>query len=88
MTAEKTWTVYMLRCADGTFYTGITNDLDRRIVRHETGTGAKYTRGRGPFALVFSETRPDKGSALRREMEIKALDRAGKETLAAGPSAA
>ena len=49
------WTVYILRCADGTLYTGITNDLSRRIAEHESGQGAKYTKGRGPFQLVFEE---------------------------------
>lgn len=69
------WVVYILRCADDTLYTGITNDLERRIVAHGEGKGAKYTRGRGPYNLVFSEACPDKGSALKRELEIKALSR-------------
>lgn len=73
------WTVYILQCADGTLYTGITNDLDARISAHEAGTGAKYTRGRGPFKLVFREVARDRASASRREIEIKALSRMAKE---------
>ena len=69
------WIIYILRCADGTLYTGITNDLDRRMSEHETGQGARYTKGRGPFQLVYQETRQGRGDASRREMEIKALRR-------------
>ena len=52
------WTVYILSCADGTLYTGITNDLPRRLAQHEAGRGAKYTRGRGPFSLLYAEPQP------------------------------
>jgi len=79
------WTVYILQCADGTLYTGITNDLDARISAHEAGTGAKYTRGRGPFKLVFREVALDRASASRREIEIKALSRMAKEQLIKKP---
>ena len=79
------WTVYILQCADGTLYTGITNDLDARISAHEAGTGAKYTRGRGPFKLVFREVARDRPSASRREIEIKALSRRAKEQLIKKP---
>jgi len=79
------WTVYILQCADGTLYTGITNDLDARISAHEAGTGAKYTRGRGPFKLVFREVAHDRASASRREIEIKALSRRAKEQLIKKP---
>lgn len=79
------WTVYILQCADGTLYTGITNDLDARISAHEAGTGAKYTRGRGPFKLVFREVARDRASASRREIEIKALSRMAKEQLIKKP---
>ena len=79
------WTVYILQCADGTLYTGITNDLDARISAHEAGTGAKYTRGRGPFKLVFREVALDRASASRREIEIKALSRRAKEQLIKKP---
>ena len=70
---EKIWTVYILECGDGTLYTGITDDLERRLRAHETGKGAKYTRGRGPLKLRYRESVPDKGAALRRELEIKRL---------------
>ena len=72
---DKQWTVYILRCGDDTLYTGITNDLPARLEAHRSGKGAKYTRGRGPLELVFEEECPDKGTALRRELEIKALPR-------------
>ena len=72
------WTVYILRCADGTLYTGITNDLERRMAEHEAGQGAKYTRGRGPLQLVYRETCQDRGLASKRETEIKSLDRKAK----------
>ncbi len=69
------WIVYILQCADGTLYTGITNDLDRRMAEHEAGQGAKYTRGRGPFQLVYNEVCEDRGQASKREFEIKSLNR-------------
>ena len=75
------WSVYILECADGTFYTGISNDVDKRIAAHEAGTGAKYTRGRGPFTLRYCEDCADRAAASRREMEIKSLSRDAKETL-------
>lgn len=67
--------VYILRCGDGTLYTGITNDLDHRLKAHNSGRGAKYTRSRLPVELVYSEPSPDRSSALRREAEIKAMTR-------------
>ncbi len=72
---EKEWTVYILECRDGTLYTGITDDLERRLKAHASGKGAKYTRGRGPLILRYRERHPDKGSALRREAELKRLSR-------------
>ena len=75
------WYVYILRCGDGTLYTGITDDIPRRLAAHRSGKGAKYTRGRGPLELVYQEQVPDKSAALRREMEIKRLRRAEKERL-------
>ena len=75
------WTVYILRCGDGTYYTGITNDLPRRIRIHRLGRGAKYTRGRGPLTLVYTEEQPDRAAASRREAAIKALTRGEKEGL-------
>lgn len=75
------WYVYILRCGDGTLYTGITDDIPRRLAAHRAGKGAKYTRGRGPLELVYTEQLPDKSAALRREIEIKRLRRAEKERL-------
>ena len=72
------WIVYILRCADGTLYPGITNDLERRMVEHETGQGAKHTKGRGPFEIVYRENCQDRGIASKRESEIKSLDRKAK----------
>lgn len=73
--------VYMLRCKDGSLYTGWTNDLEHRLVMHSSGRGAKYTRGRGPLELVYSEELPDKEAALRRECAIKKLRREQKLAL-------
>ena len=70
---EKVWTVYMLECGDGTLYTGITDDLPRRLKAHSEGRGAKYTRGRGPLKLRYLETVPDKSTALKREYALKRL---------------
>ena len=72
------WYVYILRCGDGTLYTGI---IPRRLAAHQAGRGAKYTRGRGPLKLVYQEEVSDKPAALRREIEIKRLKRAEKERL-------
>jgi predicted GIY-YIG superfamily endonuclease len=77
------WLVYILRCGDGTLYTGITNDLEARLLAHEQGKGAKYTRGRGPFVVVYRQKRRDRGSALRREAAIKGLSKNDKQTLIA-----
>ena len=73
--------VYMLRCKDGSLYTGWTNDLEHRLAMHNSGRGAKYTRGRGPLELVYSEELPDKKAALRRECAIKKLRREQKLAL-------
>ena len=73
--------VYMLRCNDGSLYTGWTNDLEHRLAMHSSGRGAKYTRGRGPLELVYSEELPDKEAALRRECAIKKLRREQKLAL-------
>lgn len=78
------WVVYILKCADDTLYTGITNDLPARIAAHESGKGAKYTRGRGPFALVYSEGCEDRSLACKREMAIKLLSREEKLRLCGG----
>lgn len=66
---------YILRCADGTLYTGWTNDLEKRLAAHNAGTGAKYTRPRRPVTLVYHEVFETKEAAMRREWEIKHLSR-------------
>ena len=73
--------VYILRCSDNTLYTGWTNDLEKRIKAHSNGTGAKYTRGRGPLELVYFEEFDDKKDAMKREYEIKKYSRSKKEWL-------
>jgi putative endonuclease len=73
--------VYVLECADGTYYTGYTTDVSRRIAEHDAGDGAKYTRGRTPVELVYSESFDSQSAAMSREHEIKQLSRAGKERL-------
>lgn len=75
------WICYLLRCADDTLYCGISNDLDKRLAAHNAGEGAKYTRGRLPVSVVYSETCSDKSSALKRELQIKRLPRRAKEAL-------
>ena len=79
-----TWWVYILRCADGTLYTGATNDLDCRLAAHNAGRGAKYTRARRPVALVYREEAADKSAALQREAALKKLARAAKLRRIAG----
>lgn len=73
--------VYILRCADGTLYTGWTTDLERRLAEHNAGRGAAYTRGRRPVALVYQEPQPDRASAMRREAEIKRRGKRYREQL-------
>jgi len=71
----KTWSVYILRCGDGTLYTGITNDLDKRIESHLNGHGSKYTRSRLPVELVYHEQAGNRSEATQRELEIKKFSR-------------
>ncbi len=78
---KRNWICYLLECADGTLYCGITNDLDRRLAVHNAGDGAKYTRSRLPVRLAYAETCVDRSAALKRELEIKALPRAAKLAL-------
>jgi putative endonuclease len=78
---DKTWTVYILRCGDDTLYTGITDDLEHRLNMHREGKGAKYTRGRGPLTLVYTECVETKSAALKREHAIKQLSRLEKLAL-------
>jgi len=77
------WFVYILRCADRTFYTGVATDVAARVDRHNGGKGAKYTRGRRPVQLVYSERIGSRAAAQRREFAIKALSRADKQRLIA-----
>lgn len=78
---QRTWKLYILRCGDGSLYTGIALDVQARLTRHREGTGAKYTRGRGPLELVYQEECGDHSSALKREYEVKSLPRQEKMKL-------
>lgn len=78
---EKQWYLYILKCRSESLYTGITTDVDARLEAHRSGKGAKYTRGRGPLELVYTEECADHSAALRRELEIKALTRQQKLAL-------
>lgn len=73
--------VYIVKCSDGTYYTGWTTDVPRRIQAHNSGAGAKYTRSRLPVSLVYQEQLPDRSAALKREAAIKKLTRLQKENL-------
>lgn len=73
--------VYILKCSDGSFYTGWTNAIEQRVRMHSLGRGSRYTRGRTPVTLMYLESLPDKSSALRREAAIKKLPRTAKEKL-------
>ena len=75
------WSVYIVCCADSSLYTGIAKNLQERINLHNTGRGAKYTRSRLPVELVYSESVDDRSTALRREFEIKKLERDDKKKL-------
>ena len=75
---ESLWYVYILKCADNTYYTGITNNIKRRIQQHDTNKGAKYTKGRGPFSLVYRDKCKNRADASRKEYSIKNLSLAEK----------
>jgi len=79
----ESWWIYILRCGDGTLYTGITTDVEHRLSMHRSGKGAKYTKGRGPLELVYSKVCGDHSQALKEELRIKGLTRAEKEQLVA-----
>jgi putative endonuclease len=79
--SEETWFVYILRCADGTLYTGITKDVSRRLEQHQSGLGAKYTRGRTPLVLVYVEPIGSHGEALSREYAVKSMSLKRKQSL-------
>lgn len=80
---QTQWWVYILRCRDGTFYTGVTTDCDRRLIQHNAGTASKYTRARRPVSMVYHARAKSHGAALRREIAIKKLPRAEKDALVA-----
>ena len=80
---ESIWYLYILRCADGTLYTGITTDVEKRLEAHRSGKGAKYTRGRAPLELVYREACGTHSDALKREVAVKRMRRKEKETLLA-----
>lgn len=77
----KPWFVYILECADGTFYTGVTDDVASRVITHNEGKGAKYTKGRTPVILRFVEKVRERGEAQKREAELKKLTRSAKKNL-------
>jgi len=77
------WHVYILRCRDGSLYTGYTNDLDNRLAAHNSGKGAKYTASRRPVKIVYTESAESKSAAMKRELQIKGWTKAKKEALIA-----
>ena len=78
-----TWHIYIIECSDGSLYTGVTNDLDKRITAHNAGRGAKYTKSRRPVHLRYSETARDRKQASQREHVIKSLQKSAKISLIA-----
>ena len=80
-TPSDLWFVYLARCADGSFYTGIARNVAERIAQHDAGKGAKYTRGRGPLEVCAVRRCRSRGEALRLELAVKALSRPAKELL-------
>lgn len=78
---DATWFVYLLRCSDGSIYTGISNDVPRRVEQHNAGTASRYTRSRLPVVLAYQESQASRSLALKRELAIKALSRQAKESL-------
>ena len=81
---QKQWYFYLARCSDGSLYSGITVDLEKRMEVHNEGKGARYTRSRRPVVMVYSERLPDQSSALKREAEVRKWSRSRKEALIAG----
>lgn len=77
----KDWHVYIVECADGTLYTGVTTDLARRIAEHDAGIGARYTRGRGPVTLRWSVRARNRAEAQKEEARVKRLSRTRKRAL-------
>lgn len=81
LSAKNKWTLYIIECSDGTFYTGITNDLSRRLLQHNDGSASRYTRVRTPVKLLYQEECAGRSEALIKEAAIKALSRKEKESL-------
>lgn len=79
--SEAAWSVYLLRCGDGTLYCGIAKDVEARLAQHREGKGARYTKGRGPLEVVYREACLSQSEALKREMGIKRMGREEKLTL-------
>ncbi len=79
--SKPRWLVYLLRCRDGSLYTGITNDLPKRLKAHAAGRASRYTRSRLPVGIAYTEPQPSKSRALKREAAIKKLSRRQKEIL-------
>lgn len=75
LSSTRLWSVYIVECADGSLYTGCSNDLTKRLLQHNTGQGAKYTHHRGPVMLRYTETVSNRSEALKREIAIKKLSR-------------
>lgn len=80
-TTDKAWFLYLVRCADGSLYTGITNDVPRRCKQHNAGTASRYTSSRLPVELIYQESQPSRSVALKGELAIKAMSREEKESL-------
>jgi putative endonuclease len=78
---NKPWWIYIVECADHTYYTGITPDINKRVEKHNLGTGAKYTKFREPVELVYYEKQLNRSLATKREIQIKKLTRKQKEEL-------
>lgn len=78
---DSVWYLYILRCGDGTLYTGITTDVEKRLGQHRSGKGAKYTRGRAPLELVYREECGSHSDALKRECAVKSMTREQKQKL-------
>ncbi len=77
--SSNSWHLYVLRCCDGTFYTGITNNLARRLWQHNKGTASRYTRSRTPVTLIYHERCDGRSNALKKEYQLKVLSRTEKE---------
>jgi predicted GIY-YIG superfamily endonuclease len=81
---RKQWLVYLLRCRDGSFYTGITNDLSKRLPAHQQGKASRYTRSRLPVRLVYVESAANRSAATRRELMIKRMSQSEKKKMSLG----